>query len=113
MWQKAAREGQGRGPMIVLSDASGSTKGPQEGLIKGITQGLLESAHRQNGALPAWYSAVPVSFRRSSFRAGGWSRRPRWGLPPPFTAAERTGTPRRARRCGRKCSPRTNSATSS
>ena len=49
-WQKAARERQGRGPLIVLCDASGSTRGRQELLIKGIALGLLEIARRQRRA---------------------------------------------------------------
>ena len=47
MWEKAARERRGRGPMIVLCDTSGSTEGRQEVLIKGIALGLLEIARRQ------------------------------------------------------------------
>lgn len=46
-WRKAARERQGRGPLIVLCDASGSTQGRQELLIKGIALGLVEIARRQ------------------------------------------------------------------
>ena len=45
--KKASRERQGRGPLIVLCDTSGSTRGRQELLIKGIALGLLEIARRQ------------------------------------------------------------------
>ena len=46
-WQKATREKQGRGPLVVCCDTSNSTKGPQEMMIKGIGMGLLEIARRQ------------------------------------------------------------------
>lgn len=46
-WRKAGREKQGRGPLVVLCDASGSTEGQQELLIKGLALGLLEIAKRQ------------------------------------------------------------------
>ncbi len=46
-WRKAERQPQGRGPMIVLCDTSGSTAGRQEVLIKGLALGLLEVAKRQ------------------------------------------------------------------
>ena len=46
-WQKATREKQGRGPLVVCCDTSNSTAGQVEMMIKGVAMGLLEIARRQ------------------------------------------------------------------
>lgn len=69
-WQKATRERQGRGPLIVLCDVSGSTKGRQEALIKGIALGLLEIAHRQKRGFAGVVFSSAGQFQTFEFPAG-------------------------------------------